>query len=73
MDLKKLFDSLVSQARVEHPETVAGETPFETEAMICVGDVYSLLLVPTADQEVSRATLAPATIRHSDPVAPFLR
>lgn len=73
MNLKSLFEGLVSHPGVEHPETVAGETSYETEAMVSVGDVYSLLLAPVADGEVAKATLAPAVIGYSGPVSPFLR
>ncbi|MEK7840365.1 MAG: hypothetical protein AAB252_04245 [Pseudomonadota bacterium] len=73
MNLMNLFEGLVSHPGVEHPETVAGESPYETEAMVCVGDVYSLLLAPVADREVAAATLAPAAIRRRDLVSPFLR
>ena len=73
MNLKNLFEGLASQPGVEHPETVAGETSYETEAMVSVGDVYSLLLAPVAGIEVAKTTLAPAVVGHPDAVSPFLR
>ncbi len=73
MNLKSLFEGLVAHPGVEHPETVAGESPYETEAMVCVGDVYSLLVAPGVDREVAVATLEPAAILRREPVSPFLR
>lgn len=73
MNLKSLFEGLVSHPGVEHPETVAGGTSYETEAMVSVGDVYSLLLAPVAGGEAAEAVLAPPVVGHPDPVSPFLR
>jgi len=71
MNLNQLFEGLVSCQGVEHPETVAGESPYETEAMVRVGDVYSLLVAPGANSAAAKTAPVPAGC--PDSVSPFLR
>jgi hypothetical protein len=73
MRAKNLVDNLLLATGNPDPDAVSA--PYETEAMVYVGDIYALLVGASggADPHTAAASLGNASVSDPDTIWPFIR